>query len=304
MGQSDNLFLQYIETINNPIMQRNLRSAYKWIHDYEETHSVEIGHMTKDQLIDMVNAQKSATPNTIRNWLIMLKGFSRWQTQTGYRTDSPSNGLALDDIDLAGGCSAHYFRTYTELFNMLRRFWKPNEGFQIFPISIFAWIGIPKKEAEELTKDQISVDKQQIIGVNGQRYQLTDIMSNTLNEFEGFAVSKRGNRITMTRPYNTDLFMCRWDWMSKENLVIRPVDITVTMNAASKILKSKQVYNFLTYDNIAKAGALNRMYLAEKEGASENSIIASAYPILKSPQGYPGDVKLIYEAYKAAFSLK
>lgn len=305
MEQTDNLFMQYIDTHTNSVVQRNLRGMYRWIKIYEQEQATQLGQMTTAQLIEMIDAQKSATPNTIRNWILVLKGFFEWQTQYHIRADSPAACISVSDIDLTKGCMARYFKNYTELFELLSRLWNPDEGFHVFPISVLAWLGIPKSDAETLKKNQVALEKRVIISQDGSMYHLTDTMEMVLAKFEQFETHTRTNHITMTRPHYTDLFMCRWDWRANDLLgAPLPVDVTATMGAASKILKAKLQREFFTYDNIAKAGALNKMYRTEVEGEPEGVVLQAGYPILRAPRAYPSDTKIIYNAYKKAFGLK
>lgn len=305
MEQSENLFLKYVDTIQVEATRNNLLSTYKWVERFESNHGVQIQDFNREEFLQLLNSQNSAVPNTVRNRILMFRGFYNWLIRINYRIDSPAQNVSVSDVDLVSSCRIHYFRNFTDLSLFLSRYWPIDEGFHIHPISVFAWLGISKQEAELLSNNQIDLLSGCIIDSSGNSYTLTDVMEDVLNAFSQFKSSTRNNNITMLRSYNTDLFLSRWDIQngngkSKEY----PVDITDVLGAASRELKRKNIVRRISYDDIAKSGMLNKMYLAEKAGESEDSILSIGNKVFKVPRGFPSDIKIIYNAYKQAFGLK
>lgn len=307
MEQSENLFLQYIDTISATQKRINLNGMYKWLCEYEEQENCSLINMCREQLLAVLQQQAGISLSTIRGNIAALKDFYQWAQSGGYRADNPATAITYQQIDLAQTVKKKCYRNYTDITTMLSRKWTVDEGKAVYPITIFAWLGIPKADAQHLMPNDVDFVAERIIHPSQGKYCVwTDEMRHSLLQYSSFRSSTRDNDITMLRDYSCKTFLYRLEAQNtkRQSEPGRLVDISEELGDASRTLRKYGICDGLAYAEIAKSGALHRMYLMECAGESEETVMQYGTKPLKIPAGYPGDIKLLYSAYKKAFGLK
>lgn len=304
MEQPHNFFLEYIDAMPVAAMRKNAAGAYSWIQEFEREVQIPVSEMDRSNLIALLNSQKSASPNTIRNNILLLRSFFTWMTESGVLRSSPADGLHVRDIDLMGGCSYRYYSDYVDLLHTLSRVRRSDEGYAAYPISVFAWLGIEMKDAKMILDHQVDLERKTIETENGGEYVIDDTMSFILRQYREFTHSTRENGITMVRSYGTNQFLQVWDMQNgKQDRKPCEISISSVLYEMSQLLKEKKIPKHLAYVDIQKSGALSRVYARERNGMSITEALAQERPILRPSKAYPGDLHMVYEAYKDAFNL-
>lgn len=310
MEEQQNHFLQYADTIPTPQVKANALSSYKWISAYEQAHNISLKNMDAQGLIEMLNAQRSATPATLRTYILLLRSFYRWAVAQGFRTDNPADEISYHDIDYSLGCKIRYYRNYQEVLGMLNRIWTPDDGQASYPICVFAWLGIPIKDAPIVKAQDVDLERGRIKRTDGvDELILSPVMIDVLRRYQAFKGARRDNRITMLRNYGSDNFLYRLDMQNREKQPERDalVNVSAELTKAFRALEDRglnQGDRVLAYSDLVKSGALHQMYLMEYEGEPLKAVIDYGKTIFKIPAAFPGDMKIIYEAYKRAFELR
>ena len=152
---------------------------------------------------------------------------------------------------------------------------------------------------------QVSIDNRVVHSSIGN-LPLSEEMADVLNQYRNFSSSRRANRITMIRTYQSDAFLYRLDILNRleSDCSSAPVNISSVIAEANKILTKKHLCTPLKYNNLVKSGCLRRMCVMEYEGHPYEEIINYGRKFLKPPAGYPGDATFMYECYKKAFDSK
>lgn len=305
MEQPKDLFEQYIETIEAKQARINANGMWKWIHAYEADHNIMLTEMSADQIGAMLDSRHSTSPGTIRRYILDLRSFFAWMRNLHMRSDNPAEQLSYRSIDYAAGIKATYWPNYLMLLNTLNCIWTPDEGLPVYPATIFAWIGIPLKLAGSVKKHQVNLDRQ-VIEINGQKFSLTDEMTDILRRYDSFKSARRDNRMTMVRTYTSDTFLYRLEIQNRtaSETSNNPVDAADVLATASRALTAHHIRSVLKYSDLAKSGWLHRMYLMECEGHQLPEVLDYGRNGLNTPAAYPGDALLMYNAYKKAFNLK
>lgn len=305
MEQPKDLFEQYIETIEAKQARINANGMWKWIHAYEADHNIMLTEMGADQISAMLDSRHSTSPGTIRRYILDLRSFFAWMRNLHMRADNPAEAISYRDIDYAAGIKATYWPNYLMLLNTLNRIWTPDEGLPVYPVTVFAWVGIPVKMAVEVKRDQVDFNRQ-MIEVDNQKFSLTDEMTDVLQCYDSFKSARRDNRMTMVRTYTSDSFLYRLEIQNRtaSETSKNPVDAVGVLSTASKVLSQHHLRSNIKYSDLVKSGWLHRMYLMECEGHELSEAIEYGKKGLNTPTAYPGDALLIYENYKKAFKLR
>lgn len=307
MDQTKSLFEQYIDTIPAGQVRTNLLGTYKWMRAYAKRINVPISSMGPDDLVALLNNQNSVSPATIRGNILILRNFYRWMKEQKIRQDNPADIISYHDIDYALGCRMRYFKDYSAVLSVLNVVWTPDDGQATYPLTVFAWLGIPISDAPYIKKQDIDL-RLGMINHPGQDcyHRMSAEMIDVLSRYDTFSGAKRDNRITMLRNYGSPNFLYRLDMENREqqpdaNAVI---DVSMEFTKFKRCLKRRNITKKFIYSDIVKSGALHRMYIMEKEGEAYTNIEQKALQVLKIPEGFPGDLQIIYHAYKKAFELK
>lgn len=305
MEQPKPLFEQYIATIEAKQARINANGMWKWIRAYEADHHISLTEMSADQIGAMLDSRHSTSPGTIRRYILDLRSFFAWMRNLNMRVDNPAEAISYRDIDYAAGIKATYWPSYLMLLNTLNSIWTPDEGLPVYPVTIFAWIGIPLKLAGSVKKHQVNLDRQ-VIEIDGQKFSLTDEMTDVLQRYDSFKSARRDNRMTMVRTYTSDSFLYRLEIQNRtaSETSKNPVDAAGVLSTASKVLSQHHLRSNIKYSDLVKSGWLHRMYLMECEGHELSEAIEYGKNGLNIPTAYPGDALLIYESYKKAFGLR
>ena len=306
MEQTKSLFEQYIETISARQARINAAGMWKWARQYADLHNLSIEQMDRHHLVGLLNSQHSVSPATIRGNVLILRNFFRWLQSNAFREDNPADLISYHDVDYSTGCRVRYFQTYTEVLMTLNKIWTPDEGQATYPLTIFAWQGIPIADAPRIQRADIDLAAGVVNHPSQDRYnRMSTDMIDVLRRYESFTRAKRDNRITMLRNYGSSNFLYCLDMENRES---QP-DAGAVVNVATEFKKAKQCFELkgisrkFVYSDISKSGALHRMYVMECEGEPPEAIERKARSVLKIPTAYPGDLQLIYQAYKKAFNL-
>lgn len=307
MEQSENLFLQYVDTLKAAQKRINLKGMYKWICEYEDRFECPLINMTAAQLVSMIQDRAGISISTIRDYISAFKGFYNWAQTNGHCSINPAETLTYQKVDFSQGVRKKCYRNYSDISALLRRKWTIDEGESVFPITIFAWLGIPIADAQLLTPADVDFVAGHILHPSQNGFCIwTDEMKDILSQYASFQSSRRDNDITMLRDYSCKTFLFRLEVQNAKTQAEpgRIVNISEELGDASRTLRANGICESLSYAEIAKSGVLHRMYLMECAGETEIAVLQYGMKPLKIPAGYPGDIKIIYEAYKKAFGLK
>ncbi len=305
MEQPKPLFEQYIETIEAKQARINANGMWKWVQLCLKRDGLSLESLAEDQIISILQENGSPSFTTSRSRIAILKSFYEFCVGRGVRNDNPALNISYKDLDYTESFRTFYWPNYLAMLNTLNRVWTPDEGLPIYPILVFAWIGIPLAAVNTLPKQNVMISDG-IVDYDGQEFRLTAAMSDVLQRYAKFTSSRRDNRMTMIRTYQSDAFLYRLDIQNRtaSDVSTEPINISTVLSAASDVLKNKHLCSQLKYNNIVKSGCLHRMYMMECEGFSQQEILKYGKQFLKPPAGYPGDEVLSYEVYKKAFGLK
>lgn len=305
MEQPKPLFEQYIETIEAKQARINAKGMWKWIRPYLCQENLSAESLSSTQIRFALQAQLTPSFTTIRNRIGILKGFYNYCITENVRSDNPMSTISYKDVGYEESFRQFYWPNYLKILNTLNRLWTPDEGLPIYPVLVFAWVGVPFAKANSLSITDVQYEHQYI--VSGDKHlALSGEMVDVLRRYADFTSSRRDNRMTMIRTYHADTFLYRLDIQNRteSESTKEPVNVSSVLSEASDILKEHHLCEQLKYNNIVKSGCLHRMYMMECEGHSFEEILQYGKAILKPPTAYPGDALLMYENFKKAFDLR
>lgn len=305
MEQPKDLFEQYIDTIPSGQMRINAKGMWKWAEPYLAEKGEDLLETAEEDFIGMLSDCRPISPATVRGWILMLRSFFTWCQATGKTDKNPAAGITYKDIDYSVGMRDVYWPNYLKLLNTLNQVWTPDEGLPVYPVTVFAWVGVPCAAAGILRSQCVDL-RNAVIAYEGQGIHLTPEMTDILTRYQAFSSAKRDNHLIMLRTYQSDAFLYRLAIQNRtaSESSSKPVNATYVLNMASQTLTSRHLCGYLKYRDLAKSGCLHHMYMMECEGYNCESISEYGREILKTPAAYPGDVALIYSAYKKAFDFK
>lgn len=99
MEQTDNLFMQYIDTIDVVQKRINLSGMYKWIKDYENNYGVDVLQFDDNMIVHMLNSQIGLSVSTARRYIDDLNGFFKWAVEVGHIPVSPMRSVTYRHLD-------------------------------------------------------------------------------------------------------------------------------------------------------------------------------------------------------------
>lgn len=304
MEQTKSLFEQYIDTIPAQQARINAKGMHKWICPFVQQKQTSLEFMTRGDLIELLNSRPSASPTTMRGRIVILRGFFSWAQEQNRKIVNPAQDISYREIDYAVAMASTYWPNYLSLLNVLNTVWSPDEGLAVYPITGLAWAGVPYRAAGTLPADSIDLAMAKISYQN-LCLDLAPEIVDVLRRYSAFTTARRDNRMTMVRTYQSDAFLYRLDIQNRQDSEVstKPVDAADVLWEASEILTARHLCPPLHYRDVAKSGLLYRMYLMEQAGHPEADVLAYGKPGIKPPAAYPGDLKIIYAAYKKAFNL-
>lgn len=306
MQQSDNIFLQYIDTIQASQKRINLKSMYKWISKYEKERGLVIADFTASDIVNMLNQQLRLSVAAARSWIDALNGFYKWLQCQGKLIANPICDVTYHDLDFANAIRCCCYQDHHDIVSLLKRKWNFNEGKAVYPITVFAWMGIPMADAASIMPQDVDLARGTIHHDSQNAYCiLTSEMKDILRQYTEFQSSTRDNDITMVRDYSCKTFLYRLDLQNAKEQAQpgRTVDISAELGDASRILRKSQICDGLSYAEIVKSGVLRRMYAMECLQEDPEQIIQYGSRVFQTSKGYPGDTQIIYETYKKVFGL-
>lgn len=305
MNQTKSLFEQYIDTIPSGQMRINAKGMWKWVSSYLKSHNMEITNIDRAQISALLRSRATPIFTTMRNRVATLRGFYEFCVLHRVLERNPMADFSYRDIDYTDSFRQCFWPNYLTLLNTLKQLWATDEGLYIYPVVTLAWIGVPVAEAPILPDSQVSIDNRVVHSSIGN-LPLSEEMADVLNQYRNFSSSRRANRITMIRTYQSDAFLYRLDILNRleSDCSSAPVNISSVITEANKILTEKHLCTPLKYNNLVKSGCLRRMCVMEYEGHPYEEIINYGRKFLKPPAGYPGDATFMYECYKKAFDFK
>lgn len=305
MEQPKDLFEQYIETIEAKQARINANGMWKWIKEYEATAETPFVLSKPDQLIKMLNSRCSTSPSTIRTYILMMRSFFKWADSCGYCKDNPAMEISYKDVDYVTGVKETYWPNYSALLNILNTVWTPDDGLPVYPVTAFAWVGVPLKEAGTIEKEQVDIENK-YIETERVRLCFDEEIADILLRYDSFSCARRDNNMTMIRTYTSNAFLYRLAIQNRttSDTSTNQVDAANVLAVASKTLTAHNLCKPLKYSELAKSGWLHRMYLMERNGRQLSDILDCGRNGLNTPAAYPGDALLMYNAYKKAFNLK
>ena len=304
MEQTKSLFEQYIATIPSQQARINAKGMWKWIRPFVQQYGVPLEEMTRDNIVTLLNSKPSASPTTMRGRIAMLRAFFNWAQEQNEHVPNPAADISYREIDYSVEMASTYWPSYTSLLNVLNTVWTPDEGLPVYPVTALAWAGMPYNIVGTLPAKDIDFDNAQIHYQN-LHLDLTPDLIDVLRRYSAFTAARRDNRMTMIRTYQSDAFLYRLDIQNRRNSEgsTNPIDAADVLWDASETLTERHLCSTLHYRDIVKSGWLYRMYLMEQAGQPVADVLAYGKAGLKPPAAYPGDLKLIYAAYKKAFNL-
>lgn len=301
------LFLEYAET-RKPSMRANLLATLKSVLTYEQAHGTHLLEMGRQEFIDFVNSKGFSDPVSARGFIDPLSSFYKWvNCAKNMQLQNIPQSVSPKELDYITPIKASLSPNYKQICDMIAPFFQPSDGYELYPISAFAWLGIPLQDAVVLPADNVDITAGTVL-YHGETLHMVPMMREILAEYAAVSTStrQRGQLETWSAD-RIGYFIYR---MCPENAVNRGKPFSVQQASATvwrlqtRFLESGADGIQLSYVNVMKSGSLHRVLELELQGVDVHStknmeIVKACFPTAKTKT--LSDIMLMYDAYKKAF---
>ena len=268
----------------------------------EECAEGDVTKITRELVIDYFNRGNWKDLQAVRNALAMIERYLNFAD-----LENVIVTIKDDDINLADSYRNGLFAKYEDVYHFISKYRSVDDGYNVFPFSIFAWLGVPLREVGNVQKENVDLDnKCMFIESVGTRH-LDDVMVSILKRYLATSPHQRENRKWYVPTFKTGRFLLKMIPKNQENVSLE-IEKKDVHNAFTdiRLLSGQEQFS---YKEIALSGNLYRMYLLECNGLDIYDI--KNFPQIKKAFGLDDkthkrhkDLIRQYDVYKQVFNLR
>lgn len=295
---------EYINSVAQADATRTSMSNFlSLFYAFVEKHADgDITKITRELVIDYFNQGNWKDLQAVRNALAIIGRYLQFA-----HLDDVVTGIQDEDINLVDNYREGLFARYEDVYRFISRYRSVDEGYNIFPFSIFAWMGVPFNAMGNVRKEDIDLDNKRIFIAGIGTRQLEDIMVSILRRYLKAETHQRENRKWYTPTFKEDRFLLKMIPKNQANVNLE-IDRKDVHNAFTDIRQLSNHHKF-SYKEIALSGNLHRMYLLECNGIDVYCIknfpeIKSVFGLEEKTHKRHKDLIRQYDIYKQVFNLR
>lgn len=292
--------------------QQGYRSLFEYSGDFEQKMQKDIAEFSCSEFAEMLETWGFSEPENIRSRQAMIAPYADWYIQ-----EVGLAGHHIRDYDLFSFPYAKLFMsTLTvepdELIYKITRIFELDSAQSAIPALCFAWLGINKKDALALKKNQIDFETGKIYAENG------DVVVNQVPKcmLEALMVYDQTKKAVRVHAYSVPVFADETEFFIKrmryEVSEKRPGMLGVKeLDNSIELLRKKYREQFgeeaatpLNYTNVQRSGNFYRLHELAKSGVDVFSMKNKdlVRSILGQSKRYHKDNMVMYRAYLECIS--
>lgn len=299
----------YIATL--PIgSQPRIRRRFESIVSAEQNVGKDIVEFNKEELRQWIGRFNWVSTDAVRSCIADLSRYNRWahDTNQGFQfTDAIETIDARKDIEYTKGISTSLLSSPDELVSKVLRVYPMNEGYEVWPTLIFAWLGFTPSEVVQIKSEAVDYARHRVFMPDGMiyPYPIPDCFWEPL---AAYAQTKDSERVagSIRKVFADDLgFFLKKMLTQNSKQAGKPFVAGAIFDSVTRfsLLYEERFHEHIgfTYQTIMQSGRYYRLYQAELSGvdlyAKDNKDL-----VLELGKGkMVKDVLTIYEAYRKAF---
>ena len=300
---------QFLATLRSTAAE-TMRQRFERVEHDEERLGKDLLEFTKDDLATALSSYGFLEVTSVRSLLSTFSSYNQWAKDIGCNFKFSN---AVEDFDARIGdiyiqsVSQRIVPNPESLVSTITRLYPIDEGYEVLPALIFAWLGFTAGEAVQIKSEQVDCEQRMIFMSNGALYPypIPEVFWEPLTVY---AKTRVAERITNSarkvyaddRGFFLKKMLTRGSKKVGTPLTADLVSTSVTRFALRYEERFHEHISF-SYLTIMQSGRCYRLYQSELSGvdlyAKENKDL-----VLELGNGkMAGDILTIYEAYRGVF---
>ena len=270
----------------------------------------DIVEFTHEALVRWFAKSDWVAVDAVRGCIADFIRYNRWahDTNQGFQfTDAVEKFNAQKDIEFTRGISISLLSSPDELVSKVSRVYPIDEGYEVLPALIFAWLGFTAGEAVQIQSEAVDCVQHRVFMPDGTLYPypIPDCFWEPLAIYSKTKVSERATN-SIRKVFADDLgFFLKKMVTQNSKQAGKPFTSDAISASVTRfsLLYEERFHEYIgfTYQTIMQSGRYYRLYQAELSGvdlyAKENKDLVMELGKGKMVK----DVLTIYEAYRKAF---
>lgn len=289
---------------------------FEIVQPFEESVGKDISEFQKEDARDCLVSLGVSSAGSMRNIISFFRQYEKWCVDNNVFENVHCGFcmLSVRDVDMSPSFSEVYFKDEDDFLQSLHAIREFDNGYPDVPYFIFSWLGLSKEYAVSVRESDVDLEDKVIYCPDGSICAMgfSDKIRDILQAFKDCKMGTRGTRTgyrTVYKDRSADVFIKRFLPRGTKNVENYGKPYTVSqmngqINKYKTIDISEALLRKFTYQNVAKSGALFRLYIAEKSGvnvlASENKKLML---LVNNSEAGKSNLSKDYIEYKKAFNL-
>ena len=300
---------QYLATLPAG-SQSQIRSRFESSARAEQDANKDVAEFTNAELRQWLDGFDWLTTESVKSCLVDLGRYNRWahNTNQGFQfTDAVEQFDVRKDIEFTRGISISLLSSPDELVSKVSRVYPIDEGYEVLPALIFAWLGLTAGEAVQMKSEAVDCAQHRVFMPDGTLYPypIPECFWEPLEVYSKTRVAER-TASSIRKVYADDLgFFLKKMLTQNSKQAGKPFVAGSLFDSVTRfsLLYEERFHEHIgfTYQTIMQSGRYYRLYQAELSGvdlyAKENKDLVMELGKGKMVK----DVLTIYEAYRKAF---
>lgn len=300
---------QYLATLQGTVANI-MRQRFERIAQDEELRGKDLLEFSKGDLAMTFSSYGFLDVKSVRVLLSTFSAYNQWVKSTEQNMKFAN---AIDDFDVrdnalyVSSIEQKFVSSPDELVSKVSRVYPIDEGYEVLPALIFAWLGFTAGEAVQIKSEAVDCVQHRVFMPDGTLYpyKIPDCFWEPLAIYSKTKVSERATN-SIRKVFADDLgFFLKKMVTQNSKQAGKPFTsdaISASVTRFSLLYEERfREYVGFTYQTIMQSGRYYRLYQAELSGvdlyAKENKDLVMELGKGKMVK----DVLTIYEAYRKAF---
>lgn len=300
---------QYLATLP-PKSQPKIRARFNSSANAERDAGMDIVEFPNEDLKRWFAGYEWTSVDSARSHLVDFARYNRWAHSTSQPfafTDALEVFSERTDVDYTVGIRASFVPSPESLVSTVTRLYPIDEGYEVLPALIFAWLGFTAGEAVQIKTEQVDCAQRRVFMPDGALYPypIPECFWAPLRVYAKTRVSERASN-SSRRVFADDLGFFLKKMLTQDSKKVGTpftAELISTSVTRFSLLYEERFHEPIgfTYVNIMQSGRYYRLYQSELSGvdlyAKENKDL-----VLELGKGkMTGDILTVYEAYRAVF---
>ena len=300
---------QYLDTLPQASSTR-MRQRFDMVEEAERLLNKDVLEFNCVEFLRWFNAREWVNTSGSRTELADFRRYNQWarlSKQSFKFTDAVEQIDIRRDVIYTSNISVSLLSSPEELVSKVSRVYPIDEGYEVLPALIFAWLGFTAGEVVQIKSEAVDCIQHRVSMPDGTLYpyKIPDCFWEPLEVYSKTKVSERSTNATR-RVFADDLGFFLKKMLTrgskKSGVPFSPENIITSITRFSLLYEERfHEHIGFTYQTIMQSGRYYRLYQAELSGvdlyAKENKDLVMELGKGKMVK----DVLTIYEAYRKAF---